>query len=615
MFIYNLIAKHSFYQPLFFIWLFLNLPHYIYENNFYIGNILYIICIYLSVISVCITVRLTRINILSDKSYYIYYCIFYSLYIFSCLNPHGYFAIYNPFLVLFFILFTEILFIVINKIKVINDKHVLNLSLIVCFFGLLFFNLFPLFKIDITTNSFDELHVQSYLSSIINMLNTSNSDLIENQYGRYYLFFYALSYFFEINIESIFNILLCLEFIVYFFVFIVIYNRSKNILIPLLTTGALFYLIEVYRIELDSYYYYQHYPHRILAPIIALLLIEYFGNCKLFIIYLFILIISFIFFWNAETGVLTLLSYIFAKLISLNKSIFKIKINYIMNYFNLTINKIIFLFIISLITIICLFINIDNEINVFDKVSLYLQYLEYFLFRRALYGSIEFSAISIFSFVCIWFLIIWKQYKDYYVANSNINISIYFCCFYSLFFSIYWYLNGSWIISIDFGIYVLIALGLFFNESNLKHPLDKLIYKVGLKFTILLFSFFIYHSLFSNRMQVSNLNTATIKNISSVIAKNTIVGENVLILSDRNFLYLVNKLRIPRRFPSLTEMISPNQLENYLINLHYVNKVIIDPMPAYNRGIGLYKSKINKYVHENFSCNKVEYDVEICFKN
>ena len=116
-------------------------------------------------------------------------------------------------------------------------------------------------------------------------------------------------------------------------------------------------------------------------------------------------------------------------------------------------------------------------------------------------------------------------------------------------------------------------------------------------------------------MQANNLNTLTIKNISSVIANNTIVGENVLILSDRNFLYLVNKLRIPGRFPSLTEMISLNQLENYLINLHYVNKVIIDPMPAYNRGIGLFKSKINKYVHENFSCNKVEYDVEICFKN
>jgi hypothetical protein len=326
MTIYNLITRHSFCQLLFFIYLFLNLPHYINEGNFYIGNILYIICICLSIISLAITVRLTKKIILSNKFYHIYYCLFYSLYIFCCLNPHGYFAIYNPFLVLSFIIFAELLFLIIERIKDINSMHVLNFLLIICFFALLLFNLKGLFKLDITSNSFDELHVQSYISSIINMSNTSNSDLIENQYGYYYLFFYALSYLFEINIESIFNILLFLQFIFYLIVFIVLLNRSKNILIPLLTTGALFYLVEIYRIELDSYYYYQHYPHRILAPIIALFLIEFFGNCKLFIIYFSFMIISFISFWNTETAVLTLLSYIFSKSISLNNNMFKFKI-------------------------------------------------------------------------------------------------------------------------------------------------------------------------------------------------------------------------------------------------------------------------------------------------
>jgi hypothetical protein len=61
-------------------------------------------------------------------------------------------------------------------------------------------------------------------------------------------------------------------------------------------------------------------------------------------------------------------------------------------------------------------------------------------------------------------------------------------------------------------------------------------------------------------------------------------------------------------------MVSPAQLERYINSLKDVDTVIIDPMPAYNRGIGAYKTAIKDAVKAALTCKEIGFDVELCIR-
>jgi hypothetical protein len=213
--------------------------------------------------------------------------------------------------------------------------------------------------------------------------------------------------------------------------------------------------------------------------------------------------------------------------------------------------------------------------------------------------------------LCAWCLLI-EQPKQKCGGPGGNSSSAYFSCVYGMLLSTYWYLNGSWIISIGFAIFIIISLGFYLVNINGADAVKSPLGYIGFQILMVMFALFVYGSFFPRPPSVINPNIDGIQKIASVIRSNTVIGQEVLILSDRNFLYLNNELKIPGRFPSLTEMVSATQLERYINSLKDVNTVIIDPMPAYNRGIGVYKTAIKDAVKAAFTCKQIGFDVELC---
>jgi len=579
---------------------------------YYVGNLLYIFVIVALIISSGI---FCRYNYLINPFYErqtseLTSKLVQGMVILLALHPHGLFAVYNVYVIIFLFLLCDLAVSNFSKFLYTRLPTLAETFCIILLAYAAMIVLTPMYQIDAMSNSFDELHVQSYISTIINFLHTGSLDRIEGQYGNYYLFFGLMGKFINLDVEAIFSTLKYIEWLIYLLIFLSLRNRAPNIIIPLIVTGALIYLIEIYRVDLDSYYYYQHYPHRLLIPVVGIFLFEFYGSRRFFSFVFIFIVLCLGVCWNIETAVLTLVAYSLTLLLRYHHAH---GISGIFNSIKLLLDE--RKAVIS-VTMFCLPFCIGlfaDRFTVSDNVVAYERYIKYFLLKRALFEKVQFSAIATLALVCAWCLLI-QQPKQSCGAPTGRNYSSYFSCIYGLLISTYWYLNGSWIISIGFAIFVIISLGFYLVSIDYTDAVKSPLGYIGIQCLVVMFALFVYGSIVPRPPSVINPNMDRIQKIASVILSNTTIGQEVLILTDRNFLYMNNGLKIPGRFPSLTEMVSPAQLERYINSLKDVDTVIIDPMPAYNRGIGAYKTAIKDAVKSALTCKEIGFDVELCIR-
>ena len=595
------------YAPLFLVGIFMLFPKYV--KGYYVGNVLYLCMIIGAIFLSALFSRYQHQHSAWQRSENLEFklLLVQALVILIAIFPNGLFSVYNPFLIIALFIVGDLAAHNLIKSTGVRLPVLAEVSFLILFgFGLMTV-LTARYGISADSNSFDELHVQSYISTIINYLQTEDSGRIEGQYGRYYLVFGMLHHFLEVDIKDIFIILKYIQFSLYALIFISLRNRASNMIIPLIVTGSLIYLIEIYRVDLDSYYYYQHYPHRMLVPVVALFLLEFFGHRRYFPYVFTVLIILLGLFWNVETAVLSIGSYYLAMLLKYFHA----------HGFTGLFNAIKLIYArrtAVLLSVLCCPIVIGllaDKLIIFDEMSRYLVYIKHFLLNRSLHQNVQYSAITILALSCAWLLLISSQKHDTRLHKGSVY-SQYFCCIYGVVLSTYWYLNGSWIISIDFALFIIIALGFHVVRVTRNAAVSSALSYTGLQSLIVMFILFVYGLLFSLSPSPINPNIDRIQRIGAVIRDNTVPGQEVLIVTDRNFLYLNNKLKVPGRFPALTEIVSSAQVDRYIKSLQGVNTVILDPMPAYNRGIGLYKSAIRNAVKSNFTCADIGFEVELC---
>jgi hypothetical protein len=245
--------------PLIYAGVFLILPDF--WGTHYVGNFLYLFLIVALIISSSIFCRYKYLNNYSVKkpTSELTLKLVQGLVILLALHPHGLFAVYNIYIIIFLFLLCDLAVRYFSQFLYARLPKLAEIFFIILLAYAAMIVTAPMFQIDVMSNSFDELHVQSYVSTIINYLHTGSVDRIEGQYGNYYLFFGLMGKFINLEVTTIFSTLRYLELFIYLLIFLSLKRRASNIIIPLIVTGALIYLIEIYRIDLDSYYYYQHY--------------------------------------------------------------------------------------------------------------------------------------------------------------------------------------------------------------------------------------------------------------------------------------------------------------------------------------------------------------------
>jgi hypothetical protein len=251
--------------------------------------------------------------------------------------------------------------------------------------------------------------------------------------------------------------------------------------------------------------------------------------------------------------------------------------------------------------------------NYFENTeSKYIEYIKYFLLKRSLHQEIQFSIISITSIFVSFFILV--KIQSMQAQNSFKSIPVYFIIIYGLLFSVYWFLNGSWIIGIDFTFFIFIGLGYYLIYHHRQSDFENMIVKNVISFLLTMTLISVGNCIFFKREILLNPNIKNILNISNVIKSNTIKGENILILTDKNYLYVFNNSKIAGSFPALTEIVSDKQILDYTQGLVKADKIFIDSLPSYNTGIDIIKSKINIAIYERFNCRIIEFGVKLCVK-